>query len=470
MVIYMSDKYIDYFKEKLEKSFDTKIREVNSVQGTIYIMFIDNISNGKFISEYIVSPLVQNKIYTNVEYVKTEILYANIVGDVGTKEEALNHILSGDVVILFDFWNSMIFCETKNYPKRAISDAKREKAVKGPHEAFNEIIVDSIGSIRKRVKNENLVFESLILGKESNTTVAIAYIKGVAKDSFVNSIKNKIASMENDFILGINYIEEILKEKNTLFDSIGYTERPDTAASKLFEGRILILVEGTPEVIVVPSFFTEALMASEDYYSNKYFANIIRIQRWIAFLLAVFLPGIYVAVTTYHFSLIPPLFVFRLSISRAGVPFPTVIEVILMIFFFQLLREAGIRLPEPTGQTMSIVGALILGDAAVGAGLASRATIVIVSVSSIATFLVPTLYRAVSVWNIVIIIFSSVLGLPGFYLGFFIFVAHLSSIQSCGYPYLYPLGTIKSLKYRDLIQREELKDISDNLFNEDDIK
>lgn len=470
MVICMSNNSINYIKEKIGNNFDAKFREINSALGKIYIIFIDDLCDSKFISEYIVSPLIQNKIYLDVENIKEEVLYANIIGDVWTNEDALKHILSGDVVIVFDFWDSMIFCEAKNYPKRAISDAKREKAIKGPHEAFNEILVDNIGLIRKRAKNENLIFESIVLGEKSNTSVVVGYIKGVASDKLVNDIKNTVSNMENEFILGTNSIEEVLKEKNSLFDTIGFTERPDAAASKLFEGRVILLTEGTPEVIIAPSFFIEALMASEDYYSNKIFSNIIRIQRWIAFFMATLLPGIYIAITTYHFSLMPSVFVFRFSISRAGVPFPTVIELILMIFFFQLLREAGIRLPEPTGQTMSIVGALILGDAAVGAGLASRATIVIVSVASIATFLVPNLYRPISVWSLIIILFASMLGLPGFYLGFFVLVAHLSSIESCGYPYLYPLGSIKSLKYRDVILRSDLNKISKDLFNEDDKK
>ncbi|MEA4825181.1 MAG: spore germination protein [Clostridium sp.] len=464
----MSREYIDYLKSKLEDSFDVKFREIQVNEGKIYAVFIDNLSDKSFISEYIILPLIQSEKYVDIDSVKREILNANIVGDVESKEDAIMHILSGDLVLVFDFWDAVIFCEAKSFPKRGISDPKTENVIKGPQEGFNEVVVDNIALIRKRVKNENLRFESMIVGKKSNTTVVLAYIKGIAPDRLVGYIRDKINSMEEDFILDINYIEERLKSKGTIFDTIGYTERPDKAASRLFEGRVVVIVDGTPEVITAPYFFIENLMAADDYYSNKYFANAVRIQRWVAFFLATFLPGLYIALTTYHFSLVPTVFVFRFAIARAGVPFPTIVEVILMTFFFQLLREAGVRLPEPTGQTMSIVGALILGDAAVGAGLASQITIVIVSIASISTFLIPSLYRPISLWGLIILLFSALLGLPGFYMGFFTFIAHISSLTSCGYPFLYPLGTLESFKYKDEILRSDLNKISNNLFDRDD--
>ncbi|MGY0372433.1 spore germination protein [Clostridium sp. JNZ J1-5] len=464
----MSREYIDYLKSKLEDSFDVKFREIQVNEGKIYAVFIDNLSDKSFISEYIILPLIQSEKYVDIDSVKREILNANIVGDVESKEDAIMHILSGDLVLVFDFWDAVIFCETKSFPKRGISDPKTENVIKGPQEGFNEVVVDNIALIRKRVKNENLRFESMVVGKKSNTTVVLAYIKGIAPDRLVGYVRDKINSMEEDFILDINYIEERLKSKGTIFDTIGYTERPDKAASRLFEGRVVVIVDGTPEVITAPYFFIENLMAADDYYSNKYFANAVRIQRWVAFFLATFLPGLYIALTTYHFSLVPTVFVFRFAIARAVVPFPTIVEVILMTFFFQLLREAGVRLPEPTGQTMSIVGALILGDAAVGAGLASQITIVIVSIASISTFLIPSLYRPISLWGLIILLFSALLGLPGFYMGFFTFIAHISSLTSCGYPFLYPLGTLESFKYKDEILRSDLNEISNNLFDRDD--
>ncbi|MCH5138597.1 spore germination protein, partial [Clostridiaceae bacterium UIB06] len=270
--------------------------------------------------------------------------------------------------------------------------------------------------------------------------------------------------------LDINYIEEELKCKKTLFDTIGYTEKPDIAASKLLEGRIAIIVDGTPFVLTAPYFFLENFQAADDYYLNRYYTNATRIIRLISFGLAILLPGFYVAIDAYHFALIPLVFIFRLAASRADVPFPLVLEVLIMSFFFQLLREAGIRLPQPIGQAMSIVGALILGDAAVGSGLASQSTVIVVALAAISSFLVPKLHSAIYIWVLIVILLSSLLGLMGFFSSIFILLAHAASLNSCGYPYLLPFATSNEFKYSDLVFRKDLKDISKNILYKDDNK
>ncbi|MEK6265190.1 MAG: spore germination protein, partial [Clostridium sp.] len=281
-------------------------------------------------------------------------------------------------------------------------------------------------------------------------------------------IRKKVSNIKLEFILDANYIETKLKNKNSAFDTIGTTEKPDVAASKLLEGRIAIIVDGTPFVITAPYFFLDNFHAPDDYYSNRYFANLSRLTRVLSFFSASLLSGLYVAIACFHFALIPTVFAVKFTISRAGVPIPTVLELLLMTFFFQLLREAGIRLPQSIGQSMSIVGALILGDAAVGVGIASQSTVVIVALSSISSFLAPKLYGALSIWNIIIILFSSVLGLPGFYIGFFIMISHLAGLESCGYPYLFPLGTLETFKFKDILYRKDLSEISNSIFDKDD--
>ena len=198
----------------------------------------------------------------------------------------------------------------------------------------------------------------------------------------------------------------------------------------------------------------------DDYYINKYYTNFNRILRWFAFLIASFLPGLYVAIITYHFSMIPSLFVFRLAVSRAGVPLPTVIEVFIMMISFQLIKEAGLRLPKPIGGAMSIVSALILGDAAVGAGISSRITIIVVAISTLSYFLIPRVYGAVSFWSIVIMLSSSLLGVPGFLCASLIYVIQISELESVGYPFLFPLGSVNEYRFRDVFFRGKLDRIS----------
>lgn len=466
----MNEQYVKNLKEKLKDSFDVKYREMECSQGIIYAIYIDNLCDAKFISEYIIEPLLKSNRVGDTENVRKEVLWANNVGEVNSENEAIMHILSGDVILVFNFEKTILYCEAKGFAKRPVFIPPTEAVLKGPREGFNEVIVENIALIRRKIKNHNLKFESMDFGDKSNTTVVISYIKGTAPERLVQYIKSKIKNINIDFILDTNYIEEELKNKYSVFDTIGYTEKPDIAASKLFEGKVIVMVDGTSSVIIAPFFFIENLQAADDYYLNKYFTSISRLQRWTALIIAIILPGLYIALSTYHFSLLPTVFVARLANSRAGVPFPTIVEVIIMIVFFQLLREAGIRLPQPTGQAMSIVGALILGEAAIGAGLASQTTIVIVAVSSISTFLVPNLYKAIVVWSNIILLFSSLVGLPGFYMGFFLLLSHLASLESCGYPYLFPIGTLQSYKLKDVFIRSRLDEISNTIFDKDENK
>ncbi|MCB2353359.1 spore germination protein [Clostridium estertheticum] len=460
---------INFIREKLKNSYDVKYREIQCDVGTITGVFIDDLCDSKFISEYIFNPLIRHKISTvDLEYIKKEVLPANSIGDINSNEEAIVHILSGDLVLIFSFANKSIFCEAKGYVRRGVGIPVTENVIKGPREGFTEAFIDNVSLIRRKIKNPDLKFEPLFLGNKSNTVVVIAYIEGVAPRKLVDYIRRKVTNIKLEFILDTNYIEEELKSKNTMFDTIGTTEKPDVAASKLLEGKIAIIVDGTPFVITAPYFFIDNFHTPDDYYSNMYFANASRIMRLVAFFSASMLSGLYLSIATYHFSIIPSVLAIKFTMSRADVPLPTVIELLLMTFFFQLLREAGIRLPQSIGQAMSIVGALILGDAVVGVGLASQSTVVIVALSSISSFLVPKLYGALSIWNIIIIIFSSLLGLPGFYIGFFIFIAHMAGLESCGYPYLFPMGTLESFKFKDVLYRRDLNKISNSIFDEDD--
>lgn len=461
-------RYFELIKEKLKDNFDLKYREIETVIGSIYIMYIDDLCNSSFISQYIVTPIIQNQDnIKDIDNLKKGILNANSVDDINNFDEAMIHILSGDVLIIFENSENILYCEAKGYSKRAISTTETENVIKGPREAFNESFVDNVALIRRRIKNADLKFESFHIGKKSNTVVVMIYIKGVTEEDLINKVRDEINKIDQDFILGSNYISERFSNNKSFFDTTGYSEKADVISSMLYEGRIGIIVDGSPFIMTIPHFLIEHFQAPDDYYINKYYSNVARILREFAFLIATFLPGLYLAITTYHFSLIPSVFVFRLAVSRAGVPFPAVVELFLMMFFFAILRESGIRLPQPVGQAASIVGALILGQAAIGAGLASQIGLIVIAVSSICSFLVPKLYGPIAAWSIIIVLFSSLLGLPGFYIVMLTFVAHISSLESVGYPYLYPLGTSKEFKFKDILFRGDLENISKNIGKDD---
>lgn len=471
MVMIMNT-YIDYIRENFKGKSDFKDRLIHCNKGTIHVFYIDNLCDSKFISEFIITPFIirKNDMLSDIECIKQEIVFGNNVGNISSKEDAIIHILSGDVVICFDFINSSIFCEAKGFNKRSITAPITETVIKGPREGFNEVIVDNISLIRRKIKNPKLEVEIKIMGKKSNTAVAVIYFKEAAPPRLVKYVQEKISSINLDFILDTNYIEEQLKCKGTFFDTVGFTEKPDIAASKILEGKIVILVDGSPFAVTVPYFFLENFQTADDYYLNKYYSSFTRLIRIVAFLIAVFSPGLYLALNTYHFTLVPLEYVFRLASSRADVPIPTTLELLIMIFFFQLLREAGIRLPQPIGQAMSIVGALILGDAAVGAGLAAQSTVVIVALSSISSFLNPKLYSGMFFWVIIVVLMSSLLGLMGFFMSIFILTARLGSLNSCGYPYLFPVATTNTFDYRDIELTDDLEEISKNILHKDDKK
>lgn len=457
-------KNINYIKKKFKNAFDVKYREVNTGIGMCTLVFIDDLCSTQFISEYIVTPLKDKNIEcTNTDQVLTNVLDINIANYAKDIEDSVLHILSGDIVLFFDDFDKIIYCEVKGFVRRGISIPLTESVLKGPREGFTELFVDNVSLIRRKIKNSNLKFEPIYVGEDSNTVVCLSYIEGIAPEHLINNVRDKISKLDINFILDTNYIEDELRQKKSSFDTTGYTEKPDEAASKILEGRVAVLVDGTPFVITVPFFFLENFQAPDDYYVNRYFANFTRSLRWLAFIFAVFLPGIYIAIIAYHFSLIPTLFIFRMAVARAGVPLPTVVEVIIMMFAFQLIKEAGLRLPQPIGGAMSIVAALILGDAVVAAGIASRITVIVVAASTLSYFLIPKLYGAMTIYSLLIVIASSIFGLPGFIISSLLMITSIADLKTCGYSFLFPLGSCEAYRFKDVLFRGELKKISSKI-------
>jgi len=461
---------MEYIKETYKNNDTIVYRELQVNEGIVNIIYDSSICDRNIISEFIVSPIINsNKLISNIEIVKREIIATATVNDIDSKEKAVDTILSGHVLLIFGFLNTAIACSASSFPKRSVDIPPSETVIKGPRAGFTESIIDNISSIKKMIKDPNLKFEHLILGEKSKTPVVVAYIEGSTPKQLIDYVKKKLKNVTTDYLIYSNSIEEELKCKATPFDTIGYTEKPDKIGVALAEGKLVILVDGTPFVIYAPYFFIENFQTTDDYSTNKFMANMGRVLRWGAFILSALAPGFYIALFTHHFNLIPFIFVFRIAASRAGVPFPMSVEVIIMIIFFQVLREAGVRLPQSIGPTLSIVGALILGEAAVQSGLTSHVTVLIVAFTSIASFLVPTVATGIFFWNILILIFSSLLGLPGFFIGFVLLCSHIAGLTSCGYPYLYPLGTLGNFKYKDTQLRGELDKINQYIFLEDDV-
>lgn len=460
-------KQLDFLTDEFKNSFDVKKREIETALGPATLMFVDTLCSTQFISEYIIKPLtiVKDGIETEDDVIK-KVLNINSADFVKDDADATLHVLSGDVVIIFHDKEKSIYCEVKGYTRRSVSIPITEAGLKGPREGFTEAFVDNVTLIRRRVKNAALKFEAIYVGKESQTVVTLTYIEGIAPKHIVDSIRETLKTLDYNFILDSNYIEAKLRAKKTLFDTVGYTEKADDATAKILEGRVAVIVDGTPFVITVPSYFIENFQVPDDFYLNRYFATFTRTLRWVAFFIALFLPGIYVAITTHHFSVLPTTFILRLAVSRVGVPFPAIAEVLIIMFLFQLIKEAGLRLPQPIGTSMSLVASFVLGSSAVAAGIASTITIIVICISAVCYFLIPRLYGAVSLWSFIVAIFGALYGFPGIICIGLIILAHLSRLDTCGRPYLFPIGTLAEHRFKDLFSRGSLERISGHVIQQ----
>jgi spore germination protein KA len=447
-------------KNVLTNVSDVQYRELDCRFDKVYLIFIRSMCDSKRISDNIIRPLLlfEGRKY-NIETIMNSVIQSDNIRQLEDIDCTIEAILSGGVVILFSQTGEAVCCKLKGYETRAVDIPQTETVIKGPREGFTEDITTNISEIRRRIKTPALKLEFFYLGSETRTEIVLLYIEDCTPQKLIDYVRDKIKQIENDktkYVFYANLLENSLKCRFTPFDTIGYTEKPDVAASKLCEGRVLIIMDGNPFVITAPTFFIENFQTTDDYTLNPIMANLGRLFRWTAFFISTFIPGMYLALITYHFKLVPNIFLYRLALFRAGVPVPTVIELIYMIFFFQIIREAGVRLPQPIGPTLSIVGALILGEASVNSGLSSQITVVIVAITSIASYLIPVLHAAIFTWGIGTILLAGFIGLPGFYMGFVLFVAHLAGLTSCGYPYLYPFGTGKSFKHNDIFFRGDL--------------
>ncbi|MDA8235468.1 MAG: spore germination protein [Clostridia bacterium] len=389
--------------------------------------------------------IIRNQAISNTE-VKEQKLFGEII----------ETILNGDVTLLVDGHEKALMAGARGWEARAVSEPETETVIRGPREGFVETLRTNTSLLRRRIKNPEFKIETLKLGRITNTEVAIAYIKGIANDKIVKEVKNRLSRIDIDSVLETGYLEEFIEDSPASpFSQVNRTERPDKVAANLLEGRVAILVDGTPFVLTVPTFFVEFLQASEDYYERPYLVSFIRLMRFASLLMALLLPSLYIAITTYHPEMLPTSLLLSIAAQREGVPFPAFVEALLMEISFEALREAGVRLPRPVGQAVSIVGALIIGEAAVQAGFVAPSMVIVVAVTGIASFAIGGYTAGISMrlLRFPIMLLAASLGLYGVMLGIIAIVVHMVSLRSFGMPYLYPLAPTNFGDMKDTFTR-----------------
>jgi hypothetical protein len=371
-------------------------------------------------------------------------------------QEIVESVLQAYLVVFVDGEAEAMLLDMSGWEHRGVEEPASEMAIRGPRESFTETLIVNTSLIRRRIQTPKLKLDSVVLGTFSKTKVVIAYMEGHAQTDLVELVKQRISNIRIDLVLDSGYIEEFIEDKSfSPFPQIMNTERPDVVAANLMEGKIAIMTDGTPQALLVPMTFWTAFQAVEDYYERFLFATLIRWTRFILFSVSLYLPSLYVAITTFHPQLLPTNFLLSITSAREGVPFPGVIEALLMEFLFEGLREAGIRLPKAVGSAVSIVGALVIGEAAVTAGIVSAPMVIIVSLTGIASFAIPRYNMGIAfrMLRFPLLLISGALGLFGIAMMTLILLVHMTKLESFGVPFLSPIAPFQPDKIKDVLIR-----------------
>ncbi len=421
------------------------------------IIYIEGLSDIKGIEEYVLSPLMQEAAFDAGVDPLNELIEKNLpvskVKRSGMLADCIESISSGNPILLCDGENEAFSLGLAKWEKRGIEEPTAEAGIRGPREGFNESLQVSTSQLRRIIKSPALKMKSMKIGNYTKTKVILAYIDGLADKNLIEEVTNRLKRIQIDGILESNYIEEMIEDNPfSPFPQILSTERPDTACAHLLEGRAVILVEGTPFCLIVPVSFFSLIQSHEDYYQRYVASTVIRWMRYVFLAISLLLPSLYVAILSFHQEMVPGSLLVSIASSREAVPFPAVIEALIMEISFEALREAGVRLPKQVGAAVSIVGALVIGQAAVQAGLVSAPMVIIVAITGIASFMIPRYFAgmAIRMLRFPMMLLSATLGLLGIMLGIIAIVIHLCALRSFGEPYLAPIAPLK---------REELKDV-----------
>lgn len=373
-----------------------------------------------------------------------------------TFDELFLRLFAGYSIALIDGADRALAIDTAEVKARQVEEPGVQSVVRGPREGFTEVLSWNTAMLRRKIKNRNLWMESRAIGRQSQTSVAIAYIKGIVNEDVLEETKRRLERIDIDAVLESNYIEELIQDKQmTVFPTIFNTERPDVVAANLLEGRVAILVDGTPFVLLVPAVFVQFFQSSEDYYQRADFATLIRLLRFVAFVISMLTPSVFIAITTFQQELLPTTLIYNLASQREGVPFPAFLECLLMEVTFEILREASVRMPKTIGQSISIVGTLVIGQAAVEAGLVTAGMVIVVSITAISNFVTPAFNMGISarILRFFLIALGASFGLFGVFLGIIIIIVRLCNLKSFGVPYMSPIAPFHYPDQKDSLLR-----------------
>lgn len=434
---------IEQIKFDNNNSCDINSRVMKIKNKRVGYVFLESVSSDDKISDFLVRSLnkdiVKSCLFDNIFLELQNSLFNSKIKIVENYDDIFYYLSSGFTCVIVDGYNKVIMVETKASLDRGVEEAKSESVIRGPKDGFTENYMINIGLIRKRIKDNNLLFDELKIGRRTKTKVSITYLKDVVSNDKISNIKKCLSSLDIDGLLDSGPLrDELSKHNKSIFPSIISTERPDLCSQSILNGKVVIIVENSPFALIIPGLLVDVFHVSEDNYQTPINVTVTRILKFIGFITTILTPAIYIALTTCNFQVIPANLLISIAIQKQGVPFPTPVEVTILLITFEILRESDIRMPNVMGSAVSIVGALVLGDAAVAAGIVSPIVVIVVAATSVSGLLFSDIdvVNAIRIWRFIFILAGSFLGLIGVVIMLIVFIAKLASIENLGTPYL----------------------------------
>ncbi len=461
------DENIGYFRKAFSDSADLTIRELCLSGIRVGVISIDNMIDKQVLAEGILTPLREyvfsaDSAAISFHDIQYKVLSTADMVESCTYEDVEKQIMSGFAVIAVDGYDRMLGVGIQGYASRGISEPQSDVVQRGSKEGFVESLRVNMSLMRRILKNPKLYFETMVIGEVSRTEIGICYLKGTASESIVKELKQRLQKVDTKTVLTSGYLVPFLEERNdfSFFSGIGVSERPDTVCGKITEGRIAVLVDGVPSALIVPYLFAEYFQTLDDYSNRAYFATFTRLLKYGAFFISMLLPGVYVSLGTFNPEMFPTLMLNKIAGSIGATPLSLMSETILIQFVYEIMREAGLRMPQPLGYAVSIVGGLVVGDTAIHAGLIGAPTLMVVAITSISSYVIPNLYAPSAVLRILFTLAGGFLGIYGVAILLCMVLVNLCGKNSFGVPYTTPMTPFSAVALRDVLIRAGWKILS----------
>lgn len=468
---------ISYLKNITCSSADFTVRELSLNNNAKCAVFTtEGMSDKESLPIAVINPLLSHNYNKTGEqlfdYIYNNVLSASEITELTDFDKVINMMMSGFAILAVDGCSKMLAIGVQGYSYRSITEPESELVQRGSREGFTEALRVNMTLIRRRMKNPNLVFETSRVGEESNTEICLCFLQDKATPSSVNEVRNRLKACDLKVLLGSGYLVPYLEDsgKNEIFTGVGITERPDTLCGKLIEGRIGIIVDGTPSVLVIPHLFVENFQSVDDYSNRPYFAAITRILKYFSYFVSILFPGLYIAFVTFHPEYFPSDLLQNIQESIDHTPLPPLLEVLLIDFVYEIMREAGLRLPKVLGHAVSIVGALVIGDCAISAGLIGAPTLMAVAVAAICSYVIPDLYPQITVLRLSFIVIGGILGVWGIVMLSSVVLIYMCSKSTLGVVFVTPVTPFSKKNMRDVFIRLGWKKLSKYNMNVQNLK